>query len=287
MDDLDIDKKNLDNIDFEFNLFGEKIYKLSIKDRIGFLPISVWEPNWQITSRLKNIIGDYGQTRTFEVDSDSESALGGGSINIKKMGSKASHFTPDKKNRDNNFSIFNPHLAQMLLSAYCPQDAVIFDPFAGGGTRGIIASAMGFKYYGIEIRKNEVARVLDMRDKLNLDYVINLGDGQTDRFGKDNFFDFCYTCPPYYDLEVYSNLENDLSNAATYEDFLVMIYRCLLNVYAALKDGKLAVFVVGNFRDKEGYLKHFSGDLVRLGEEAGFKLHMMRLYLRVRAMWRN
>ena len=33
-------------------------------------------------------------------------------------------------------------------------------------------------------------------------------------------FDLLFSCPPYYDLEVYSDNKEDLSNKPTYEEFL-------------------------------------------------------------------
>ena len=105
----DILNKNLANVKSEIDLFGNKEDKLSMRDRIGFLPISIWEPDWNIVNRLKPIIGDTGETRELVGDK------------MQLMGSK---YTT---------SIFNPHLAQMILSAYCPPNAKIYDPFAGGG----------------------------------------------------------------------------------------------------------------------------------------------------------
>ena len=131
-------------------------------------------------------------------------------------------------------SIFNPDLAQKILSAYCPLNAKIFDPFAGGGTRAIIANVLGFEYFGIELRKEEVDRVINRCNELGLNVVIKEGSAQNKCF-EDNTFDFSYTCPPYYNLEVYSNLQGDLSNASTYQDFLAMLYPCMENTYKCLK----------------------------------------------------
>lgn len=105
----DLLNKNLGNITSEVDLFGTKIEKLSMRDRIGFLPISIWEPDWNKVNQLKEIIGDSGESRE----------LVGQKMTL--MGSKY------------ETSIFNPHLAQMILSAYCPEKARIYDPFAGGG----------------------------------------------------------------------------------------------------------------------------------------------------------
>lgn len=229
---IDINKYNLDNIETEYNLFGEKINKLSVKDRIGFLPTSIWRPNWQETTRLKRIIGDFGETRLLEQSSSCTKAFG---------------------NKET--------------------DARIFDPLAGGGTRAIIAAAMGHDYYGVELRQNEVDRIMKMGKDLKLDFCIIEGDGQTEDFDHEDWFDFSYTCPPYYNLEIYSHLKDDLSNASSYKVFLRMLGNCLVNTYNVLKPGALSVWVVGNLRNKNGNLLHLNGHTALLGQRAGFKLH--------------
>jgi len=251
-DEKEILEKNLENVKAEYDLFGEKVEKLSMKDRIGFLPISVWEPDWTIVKKLKAIIGDKGQSR--------ELVKGNTTFGNKELGA----------------SIFNPHLAQMIYSAYCPKNAKIYDPFGGGGTRGFIAAAMHHDYYGIELRQEEVNRILEKQKELERPFCIKQGDS---RFfekvfpDKNSFFDFSITCPPYYDLEVYSELKEDLSAAATYKDFLWMIKESLEGVHKALRKGGLSVWVVGNFRNKAGKLQHFNGDVIKIAEKyAGFDL---------------
>jgi len=248
----DLLNKNLDNIP-KYGLF--EVDRLRMKDRIGFLPISIWEPDWNITKQLKGIIGDSGQSREWTKSSQ----------NFRSIGWSG-------KDKPQKISIFNPHLAQMILSAYCPKEAKIYDPFGGGGTRGFIAAAMGHRYYGIEIRKEEVDRLIQQRKELKKKFHITLGDSKFYEF-KDDFFDFSYTCPPYYNLEIYSELEGDISNAKTYDDFLTMLFMSMKGVYKGLKKGCLSVWVVGNFRDKIGNLVHFNGDIIRLGKKCGFQLH--------------
>lgn len=246
---MNIFDQNLDNIKTEKDLFGNEIKKLSIKDRIGFLPTSVWQPNWKKALQLKKLIGD-GIARKNR---------------IKSYGWIG--------NRKQQCSIFNPELAQMILSAYCPANAKIFDPFAGGGTRGVIATAMKHKYYGIELREEEVESVKNIQKKLRLFFDIKVGNAVTFDEFEENSFDFIYTCPPYYNLEIYSDMESDLSNCKTYEEFLDNLSLVLKHSYKFLKPNHLMVWVVGNFRNSEGYLIPFNSDLIRLALNTGFKYH--------------
>lgn len=245
---MEIEQNNLDNIKYDIDLFGEQHARLSVMDRVGFAPISIWKPDWDVTKKLKEWVGDAGQTR--ELQGKAMSLLG-------------SKYTT---------SIFNPHLAQMILSAYAEPNSYIYDPFAGGGTRGFIASAMQHTYHGVEIRQEEVDRLRARMTELGNVFEIECADSRLYDAGVE-VFDFAYTCPPYYDLEVYSPLEGDMSNVSSYEEFLDMLSQSMQRTYKALKPDSLFVMVVGNFRDKHGALRHFNGDAVRMGLRAGFILH--------------
>ncbi len=238
---------NLENIQADVDLFGNEHKRLSMSDRIGFLPISIWKPNWETVKTLKALVGDAGETRNL---------VG------KKMQLLGSKYTT---------SIFNPHLAQMILSAYCPTKAKVYDAFAGGGTRGFIASAMGHDYTGVEIRPEEVDRIKKQQLELKTPFNIICQDSRMYEIDPSEY-DFSYSCPPYYDLEVYSTLDGDMSNVATYDEFLTMLKQSLEVTYRGLKPGALCIWVVGNFRKNDGSLRHFNGDTVRLGFEVGFKL---------------
>lgn len=241
-------KHNLDFLE-EKEINGEKIIDKSMKNRLGFLPSSIWKPDKDITKYLKEIINDKCQTRE--------------TLNANRS---------DRRHGVNNgkCSVFNPHLAQMVYSAYCPKNAKVYDPFGGGGTRGYIGTKMGHNYTGIELRKEECERIWEQMKQWGIHF--NLINGDSMDYIPNDKYDFIFTCPPYYDLEVYSNEENDLSNAKTYEDYLVMLGKVLFNCFNCLKENSFAIFVVGNFRNKKGELEHLNGDLIRLAKNNGFKL---------------
>lgn len=53
-------------------------------------------------------------------------------------------------------SIFDPVLCELMYRWFCPDGGSILDPFAGGSVRGIVANYLGYKYTGIDIRKEQV-----------------------------------------------------------------------------------------------------------------------------------
>jgi len=246
---MEIFNKNLERIPKIIGLDGKEVEDKSMKGRLGFLPSSLWKPDLNITKELKKIINDTAQVRpTLNANrGDRRHGVNGGKC-----------------------SVFNPHLAQMIISAYCPLNANIYDPFGGGGTRGYISTKMGHKYTGVEIREEEVERIKEQMKKWNIYFDIILRDSI--KYKPEKKFNFCFTCPPYYDLELYSNLDGDLSNANSYGEYLNMLKQVLNNIYDVLEENSLAIFVVGNFRNKKGNLEHLNGDVIRIAKEVGFNL---------------
>ena len=78
-----------------------------------------------------------------------------------------------------------------------------------------------------------------------------------------------FSCPPYYDLEVYTKDEKDLSNLDTYEQFIGQYKQIIQKAVAKLKDNRFAVWVVGDIRDKKGNYRGFVGDTIQAFREAG------------------
>ena len=54
-------------------------------------------------------------------------------------------------------SIFDPVLCEIAYRWFCPPGGTVLDPFAGGSVRGIVASRLGRRYVGIELRAEQVA----------------------------------------------------------------------------------------------------------------------------------
>lgn len=166
-------------------------------------------------------------------------------------------------------SVFDPTLCELLYTWFVPPNGSILDPFAGGSVRGIVASKQGHPYTGIELRDEQVEA---NRAQANLicESIIPAwicGDSNTS-IPQDGEYDFVFSCPPYADLEVYSDDPADLSNMP-YDQFLA-VYRSIINQSVAhLRDNRFACFVVGEVRDKKGIYRDFIGDTVQAFKDAG------------------
>lgn len=171
-------------------------------------------------------------------------------------------------------SIFDPVLTEVLYTWFCKEGGTIIDPFAGGNTRGLIASILGYKYIGTDLNSDQLKANQKKADELhekNMEWVNDNGLNLRDHVR--NPADMLITCPPYYDLEVYTDHKEDISNADTYEEFLKTYTEILTRTFQLLKEGTFAVVVVGNIRDKDGNYHNFVGDTVTAMCQAGYKFY--------------
>ena len=85
-------------------------------------------------------------------------------------------------------------------------------------------------------------------------------------------FDFVFSCPPYADLEVYSDLDGDISNMK-YSDFMAAYAEIIAKSCALLKKGAYACFVVGEVRDKKGNYIGFVPDTIKAFTDCGMSFY--------------
>jgi len=159
-------------------------------------------------------------------------------------------------------SIFDPVLCELMYKWFTPKNGKILDPFAGGSVRGVMASKLGYKYLGLELsgRQVEANRVQAKGIGVECEWRIGDSDKLLDNV-ENNKYDLIFSCPPYFDLEVYSDHPDDLSNKS-YTDFLIKYNEIIKKSITKLKDDSFAIFVVGDVRDKNGMYRCFVEDTV-------------------------
>mgnify|MGYP003637652971 CR=1 FL=1 len=172
-------------------------------------------------------------------------------------------------------SIFDPALCEVLYSWFCVSGKEILDPFAGGSVRGIVANYLGYKYTGIDIRQEQVDSNREQGlEILAIDNQPNwyVGDSNEVLNGFNKEFDFVFSCPPYADLEVYSDLEGDISNMP-YLEFMKAYEEIIAKSCGLLKSGGYACFVVGEVRDKKGNYIGFVPDTISAFRKCGMHFY--------------
>lgn len=172
-------------------------------------------------------------------------------------------------------SIFDPVLCELIYRWFCPLSGLVLDPFAGGSVRGIVASKLGRQYVGVELRPEQIAANRDQAVRICSDPqpVWVEGDARTmPTLLGDLQADLVFSCPPYADLEVYSDDPRDLSTM-TYAEFLGAYQEIIAAAVGRLRPDRFACFVVGDIRDKRGFYRAFPSDTVRAFEQAGARLY--------------
>jgi tRNA1(Val) A37 N6-methylase TrmN6 len=177
---------------------------------------------------------------------------------------------------DNTISIFDATLCENMYQWFTPKEGKILDPFAGGSVRGIVATEMGYEYMGIDLSKQQIEENRKQSDKPK--WVSGDSDEMLNYLGDDQF-DFVFTCPPYYDLEVYS--DNPLDISTMEDDKFDEKYSSILRKAAKkLKNNRFFAVVVSEVREqsvtgnyKIGKYKGLVSKTIQACEEAGLHFY--------------
>jgi hypothetical protein len=167
-------------------------------------------------------------------------------------------------------SIFDPVLCECAYRWWCPEGGQIIDPFAGGSVRGIVAGVLGYHYWGCDLSKLQIDANEEQANEIPTSVRPVWVCGDSDEKVLDApMADFLFSCPPYGDLEVYSNDPKDISNMK-FEDFAMMYKRIIMKSCSRLKDDRFACFVIGDYRDTEtGFMRNMISGTIRAFKESG------------------
>ncbi len=256
----------------EVDLFGNEIVKdVLLRDKFMEPPFSVLDTrtsSWQNRKKLwigKGLKSEVGRKENL--------------THVMPMKSYDAENMAEEyyeKGKETGTSVFDPSLTELMYKWFCPENGAILDPFAGGSVRGVVANYLGYKYSGIELRQEQVDS--NREQALNILPIENqpqwyCGDSEKLLDDKWNLkFDFLFSCPPYANLEVYSDLPDDLSNM-DYKDFLTKYCSIIKKSLELLKSNSYACFVVGDVRDKQGYYLDFISDTKKAFINSGAKLY--------------
>ena len=170
-------------------------------------------------------------------------------------------------------SIFDPVVCELAYRWFCPAGGQVVDPFAGGSVRGIVAGALGLHYWGCDLRPEQIAANEAQADEIEprVRPVWVYGDSM-ETLADAPAADFVFSCPPYGDLEKYSDDPRDLS-AMDWHAFVAAYKRIILRAVGRMKPDTFACFVVGDFRDGRGFYRNFVSETIDGFEQAGARLY--------------
>lgn len=172
-------------------------------------------------------------------------------------------------------SIFDPVLCELAYAWWCPPGGLVLDPFAGGSVRGIVAAMMRRRYRGIDLSERQIqanrAQAADILDDSALaacEWIV----GDASDLSCPDPADFIFTCPPYFDLERYSDDPRDLSNMDP-PAFLAAYREIIRKASARLRDNRFACIVVGDVRAPDGAYRNLPGETIAAFQAAGLALY--------------
>jgi hypothetical protein len=173
----------------------------------------------------------------------------------------------------NYTSIFDATMCEIAYRWFSPAGGQVVDPFAGGSVRGIVAGCLGRQYWGCDLRPEQIAANQVQADDIapSVRPVWVCGDSM-DTLADAPDADFVFSCPPYGDLEKYSDDPRDLS-AMDWHAFVAAYKRIILRAVGKMKPDSFACFVVGDFRDGRGFYRNFVSETIDGFEQAGARLY--------------
>ncbi len=171
------------------------------------------------------------------------------------------------KTKHNGTSIFDPVLCEIMYKWFSKEDDIVMDRFCGGSVRGIVAEKLNRRYIGIDIREEQL--------EVNREAVKAFGSN-SEYYNTQNIpntqYDLFFTCPPYFNLERYSDREDDLSNMD--EDKWWIEYKNILSESITnLKDNRFGVIVIGDVRREDGSYMKLPQRTIEIMESNGLKYY--------------
>jgi hypothetical protein len=171
-------------------------------------------------------------------------------------------------------SIFDPVLCELAYKWWCPPGGLVLDPFAGGSVRGLVAALLGRGYWGCELRPEQVDANEAQRHiaPAGANLAWHCGDAR-DALAAAPEADFIFTCPPYGDLERYSDDPRDLSTM-DWSAFASAYRGIIAAACARLRPDRFAAFVVGDYRDpKTTHYRGFVQETIAAFDACGLGLY--------------
>ena len=264
----------------------------SLNDRFVVPPFSILDTRkgyWQARKKMwRELIGDMGESRNDTLIQSPEikykdlyqrtrkhrEELG---LSFKDYLEK--YVPDDVKEREAGkvlsagVSLLDPVMAELVCRWFVLESCKSFDCFAGDSVFGYVSAHLGNEFVGIELRPEQAQLNNERTEGMAARYICDDGQNVAKHINADSQ-DLLFSSPPYFDLEHYSDLENDASNQKSYNDFIQILHNAFTAAIGCLKENRFAVIVVGDVRDKStGFYYDFCGDIKRIFKDGGMSLY--------------
>lgn len=156
---------------------------------------------------------------------------------------------------ESSLSLYDPVLCELMIKWFCRPGGIVLDPFCGFSIGGIVASCLGRRFVGVDISAEQVKSNQEAGERVcgsnEFPPVWLCGDSANIAKVLPTGFeaDMLLGCPPYADLEQYSENPSDISTMK-YAEFLPVYQKIIRKCVRLLKPNSFAAWVVGEVRDK-------------------------------------
>ena len=254
----------LPELEIDEEITEEKEQHKKLSDRFIIPPFSVLDTKQGVWQQRKNYWLSLGIKSEIGRDNVLSGDVNGTYNNIKESYNIFNTF---------DVSIFDPVLCELAYKWFNIPNGKILDCFAGGSVRGIVAAKLGYEYLGNDLRSEQIdANIINAKEVLRDAEIYptwTCGDSlHIDTIAKGYEADLLFSCPPYADLEVYSDKKEDLSNMS-YKDFIAVYREIIRKSCQLLKDDRFSVFVVSEVRYKNEFYYGFISDTIQAFKDAG------------------
>jgi DNA modification methylase len=171
-------------------------------------------------------------------------------------------------------TIMPAELVDFFIKYYSYPRSVYLDPFMGQGIQMQVAKMMKLDYYGYDISEEFFAYIDSVRSKIDdgsTTISVHCGDSRFPDKIPNNIGDFCFTSPPYWDIEFYGEEDGQLGYKQSYDEFLVGMYDVARAWHPKFKKGAYVVVNVNDFR-KDGRYYPYHADTIGLFTRAGYEM---------------
>ncbi len=151
---------------------------------------------------------------------------------------------------------FIPQIPRQLIKRYTKKNDVVFDPFVGSGTTAYEAENLGRSFIGVDIQEKLIKQIQSKIDPSSNKVQLIAGDSmqkqtfrkvsETLAIYKKKNVQLAILHPPYADIISFSDLDNDLSNTKSLNEFMDKFALVVKNTIDVLEDGRYLAIIMGD-----------------------------------------